>query len=123
MAKAFVCPNCGVIDKGEGILQERWSEVGLYQYDPETMKIIGEDHESSEYLDVLCQECLEFVEVYERGAEPIYALLVNIIEETDSTIKVAPIGSYWLENPQKLADVLAVSTGKIVKVVAPENAE
>jgi len=123
MARVFVCPSCGTIDKGDGILQECWKEIGRYTYNPETMECKEEDREVIEYLYITCNNCGEYIEEQEAGCEPIYTLLVDIVEETDSTIKVAPVGSYWLKNPQKLADVLATSTGKVVEIVAPENAE
>jgi len=122
--KAFVCPECGCIDYGHGDerIVEIWKEVRAYSCDPETMLFERKDDSTSiEPVGLECLSCgwtgMIYPDYASSEAYPIQTLLVEI-EEDGEVIKVAPIGSYWLRNPQKLADVLAESTGERVEVLS-----
>jgi len=116
--RAFVCPQCGYIDKKGYILTEVCKERVELSISPSSYEIIDEDRDSLECAYVRCGNCGEEFDFNNHTVDYQVENLLVEIEETDEEVKVAPVGEFWLQNPQKLIDVITVSTGKRVEVVS-----
>jgi Zn ribbon nucleic-acid-binding protein len=111
--KAFVCPECGYIDRDGDIIVENWKEIIAYSYDPETLDCQRNDSIDTTVIELASLECFncgwEEVLYPDSGEGEAYAIetLRVEIEESNNKLVATPIGSYWKQRPSKLAEVLS----------------
>ena len=111
---AFVCPECGILDKDGDYLKEYWEELVRYSINPQDESYEQDEVVESEWSHTGCEKC------YWNGSIPLKDLLVEV-EPQGKKLVVEPIGDYWKKNLSKLKSVLEKSTGKTVTVKGLET--
>ena len=112
--EAFVCPDCGILDKDGDYLKEYWQEVVTYRINPQDGSYEQEEAVESEFSHIGCEKC------YWNGAIPLKDLLVKV-EPQGNKLVVEPVGDYWKKNLSKLRSILENSTGKTITVKGLET--
>jgi len=109
----FICPECGLLLNTFWEVCKRETSY-LISVGGSVVDEVPDDWETPIYLE--CPECnAQFDRI-----ESVEDLVAEVVED-ETVVYATPIGDYWVNNPQKLADVLATSTGKKVEVVSRDQ--
>ena len=107
--RVYVCPECGEVNN----LWEVYRKEIYYKVLPDK-EVVDEIEDDEEYCYVTCGGCgknfdVPCVDVFE-------------VELNEEEGKAAPVGDFYVQNPAKLADALALA-GVKVEVVSLADVE